>query len=1050
MDYNFNEVEKKWQQYWRDNKIYKVDIDHSKPKFYVLDMFPYPSGAGLHVGHPLGYIASDIYARYKRLKGFNVLHPMGYDAYGLPAEQYAIQTGTHPAVTTDKNINRYREQMDKIGFCYDWDREVRTSDPEYYKWTQWTFIQLFKSYYCNQAKQARPISELVEKFAANGTEGLDVAESKPLSFTAAEWKAMSEKEQQEVLMNYRLAYQAEALVNWCPELGTVLANDEVVDGLSVRGGFPVVRKSMKQWLLRITAYAERLLSDLDTVDWNESIKEVQRNWVGKSMGASVIFKVDGKDIDLEVFTTRADTLFGTTFMVLAPEHELVSAITTPEHRTEVEEYIAHAKNRSERERMAEVRKVSGAFTGAYGINPITGAKLPIWIADYVLMGYGTGAIMAVPAHDSRDFAFARHFSLPIIQVVENGKLKTENGEPSDTSTWTESFDAKDGILVNSGFLNGLTVKKAIERMIQELEKLGVGTGKTNYRLRDAIFSRQRYWGEPFPIYYKDGMPYAMDESKLPLELTSIDEYKPTENGEPPLARAKNWVTEEGYPIETNTMPGFAGSSGYYLRYQDPHNDKEYFSREANDYWQNVDLYIGGAEHATGHLIYSRFWCKFLFDLGLSCKEEPFQRMINQGMIQGRSSFAYRVNIEKLCEHAVWFHLKDKKYGVEFVRDFKDGRRRFDFFCPEKGILIEINRVGNLEKVVEPWKEYAKEKGYKLLLVPIADVVRDFVKGTNRVEQKIKDLIAGKDVPAYEEVQPLPSIPLFVSKNVPDREIFSDPIHVDINLVHNDILDTIAFSEWRDDLKNALFLFEKDKDGNNIYVCGSEIEKMSKSKYNVQNPDDLVEKYGADTLRLYEMFLGPLEQSKPWDVQGIEGTYRFVRKFWRLFHNENNEFCVSDEPATAPELKTLHTLIKKEEDGIESISFNTVVSAFMICVNELSDHKCNKREILEPLTVMISPYAPHIAEELWHLLGHDSSVVNASFPVYDESKTVENSFNYPISFNGKMRFNLELPVTMSAEEVQAAVLAAPEAQKWLEGKTPKKVIFVPKKIVNVVI
>ena len=1050
MDYNFTEVEKKWQQYWRDNKIYKVDIDHDKPKFYVLDMFPYPSGAGLHVGHPLGYIASDIYARYKRLKGFNVLHPMGYDAYGLPAEQYAIQTGTHPAVTTEKNINRYREQMDKIGFCYDWDREVRTSDPHYYKWTQWTFIQLFNSYYCNQAKQARPISELMEAFAASGTEGLDVAESKPLSFTADEWKAMNEKEQQEVLMNYRLAYQAEALVNWCPELGTVLANDEVVDGVSVRGGFPVVRKSMKQWLLRITAYAERLLTGLDTVEWNESIKEVQRNWVGKSMGASVIFKVDGKDIDLEVFTTRADTLFGTTFMVLAPEHELVSEITTPEHRAEVEEYIAHAKNRSERERMAEVRKVSGAFTGAYGINPITGAKLPIWIADYVLMGYGTGAIMAVPAHDSRDFAFARHFNLPIIQVVENGKLKTENGEPTDTSTWTESFDAKDGILVNSGFLNGLTVKKAIERMIQELEKLGVGTGKTNYRLRDAIFSRQRYWGEPFPIYYKDGMPYAMDESKLPLELPSIGEYKPTETGEPPLARAKNWVTDEGYPIETNTMPGFAGSSGYYLRYQDPHNDKEYFSREANDYWQNVDLYIGGAEHATGHLIYSRFWCKFLFDIGLSCKDEPFQRMINQGMIQGRSSFAYRVNIEKLCEHAVWYHLKDKKYGVEFVKDFKDGRRRFDFFCPEKGILIEINRVGNLEKVVEPWKEYAKEKGYKLLLIPIADVVKDYVTGTNKVEQKIKDLIAGKDVPVYEDVEALPSIPLFVSKNIKDRELFSDPIHVDINMVHNDILDTYAFSQWRDDLKDALFLFEKDKDGNNIYVCGSEVEKMSKSKYNVQNPDDLVEKYGADTLRLYEMFLGPLEQSKPWDVQGIEGTYRFVRKFWRLFHNENNEFCVSGEPATAPELKSLHTLIKKEEDGIESISFNTVVSAFMICVNELSDLKCNKREVLEPLTILISPYAPHIAEELWHLLGHNTSVVNASFPVYDESKTVENSFNYPISFNGKMRFNLELPVTMNAEEVQAAVLAAPEAQKWIEGRPIRKVIFVPKKIVNIVI
>lgn len=1045
MDYNFNEVEKKWQQYWRDNKIYKVDIDHSKPKFYVLDMFPYPSGAGLHVGHPLGYIASDIYARYKRLKGFNVLHPMGYDAYGLPAEQYAIQTGTHPAVTTEKNINRYREQMDKIGFCYDWDREVRTSDPQYYKWTQWTFIQLFNSYYCNQAKQARPISELVEAFAANGTEGLDVAESKPLSFNASEWKAMSEKEQQEVLMNYRLAYQAEALVNWCPELGTVLANDEVVDGLSVRGGFPVVRKSMKQWLLRITAYAERLLTGLDTVEWSESVKEVQRNWVGKSMGASVIFKVDGTDIDLEVFTTRADTLFGTTFMVLAPEHELVSAITTDEQRTEVEEYITRTKNRSERERMAEVRKVSGAFTGAYGINPITGAKLPIWIADYVLMGYGTGAIMAVPGHDSRDFAFARHFNLPIIQVV-----KKSGTESTDPATWEESFDAKDGELVNSGFLDGLTVKKAIERMIRELEKSGVGTGKTNYRLRDAIFSRQRYWGEPFPIYYKDGMPYAMDESKLPLELPSIDEYKPTETGEPPLARAKNWVTEEGYPIETNTMPGFAGSSGYYLRYEDPKNENEYFSREANDYWQNVDLYIGGAEHATGHLIYSRFWCKFLFDIGLSCKEEPFQRMINQGMIQGRSSFAYRVNMEKMCEYTVWNHIKEKKMGVEFTKDFKDGRRRFDFFCPEKGILIEINRIGNLEKVVEPWKEYAKEKGYKLLLISLADVVRDTVKGTNKVEQKIKDLIAGKDVPTFEEGKALPSFPLFISKNIKDREYFSDPIHVDISMVRNDILDIDAFCEWRDDLKESLFLFEKDKDGNNIYVCGSEVEKMSKSKYNVQNPDDLVEKYGADTLRLYEMFLGPLEQSKPWDVQGIEGTYRFVRKFWRLFHNENNEFHVSNEPATAPELKSLHTLIKKEQDGIESISFNTVVSAFMICVNELNDLKCNKREVLEPLTILISPYAPHIAEELWHLFGHDTSVVNASYPVYDENKTVENSFNYPISFNGKMRFNMELPINMSAEEVQAAVLAAPESAKWIEGKPIRKVIFVPKKIVNIVI
>ena len=927
MDYNFNEIEKKWQQYWRDHKVYKVDIDHNKPKFYVLDMFPYPSGAGLHVGHPLGYIASDIYARYKRLKGFNVLHPMGYDAYGLPAEQYAIQTGTHPAVTTEKNINRYREQMDKIGFCYDWDREVRTCEPGYYKWTQWTFIQLFKSYFCNECGKAQPIEKLVARFEEKGTEGLNVAESKPLSFTAAEWKAMSEKEQQEVLMNYRLAYQAEAMVNWCPGLGTVLANDEVADGLSVRGGFPVERKSMKQWQLRITAYADRLLQGLETVDWSESVKDLQRNWIGKSMGASVIFKVEGKDIDLEVFTTRADTLFGTTFMVLAPEHELVKEITTAEQRAEVEEYITRTKNRSERERMAEVRKVSGAFTGAYGINPITGAKLPIWIADYVLMGYGTGAIMAVPGHDSRDFAFARHFNLPIIQVV-----KKPGTEPTDPATWEESFDAKDGELVNSGFLNGLTVKKAIERMIEELEKLGVGTGKTNYRLRDAIFSRQRYWGEPFPMYYKDGMPYAMDESKLPLELPAIDEYKPTETGEPPLARAKNWVTEEGYPIETNTMPGFAGSSGYYFRYQDPHNDKEYFSREANDYWQNVDLYIGGAEHATGHLIYSRFWCKFLHDLGLSCKDEPFQRMINQGMIQGRSSFVYRII----------------------------GTNKFVSFG---------------------------------------------LKGSYEVT----------------------------------------PIHVDINLVKNDILNIEQFKQWQPDFNDAEFILEDGK-----YVCGTEVEKMSKSKYNVQNPDDLVEKYGADTLRLYEMFLGPLEQSKPWDTQGIEGTFRFVRKLWRLYHNENNEFCISDEAATAPELKSLHKLIKKEEEGIESISFNTVVSAFMICVNELAELKCNKREILEPLCIMVSPYAPHIAEELWHLLGHETSVVNATFPVYDESKTVENSFNYPVSFNGKMRFNMELPVTMNADEVQAAVLAAPEAAKWIEGMQVRKVIFVPKKIVNIVV
>ena len=954
MDYNFNEVEKKWQEYWRDNNIYKVDIDKNKPKFYILDMFPYPSGAGLHVGHPLGYIASDIYARYKRLKGFNVLHPMGYDAYGLPAEQYAIQTGTHPAITTEKNINRYREQMDKIGFCYDWDREVRTSDPNYYKWTQWTFIQLFNSYYCNQAKKALPITELVKIFEQQGSEGLNAACSKPLSFTAEEWKAMSEKEQQETLMNYRLAYLADTMVNWCPELGTVLANDEVADGLSVRGGHPVVRKTMKQWLLRITAYAERLLEGLDTIDWSESIKEVQRNWIGKSMGASLFFDIADKDINIEVFTTRADTLFGASFMVLAPEHEMISSLVTEEQRAAVEEYVTWAKNRSERERMAEVKKVSGVFTGAYGINPFTGARIPIWVADYVLMGYGTGAIMAVPAHDSRDFAFARHFNLPIIQVVAK-----PGEEPSDASQWTESFDAKEGVMVNSDFLNGLTVKEAIATMIQKVEEKGIGKGKTNYRLRDAIFSRQRYWGEPFPIYYKDGMPYAIDESRLPLELPPIDAYKPTESGEPPLARAKNWTTEDGCPLETNTMPGFAGSSGYYLRYMDPQNNNEFISKEANDYWQQVDLYIGGAEHGTGHLIYSRFWNKFLFDLGVICKDEPFKKMINQGMIQGRTSFVYRVNI-----------------------------------------------------------------------------------------QKCKEYFANKEMPF--DIDALGTSNLFVSKNIEGREFYSDPIRVDISMVHNDILDTAEFEQWRDDLKDSKFIFEQDKEGNPIYVCGWEVEKMSKSKFNVQNPDDLVAKYGADTLRLYEMFLGPLEQSKPWDTQGIEGVYRFIRKFWRLYTDENNEFSFSDEPATKEELKSLHKLIKKEEDDIERISFNTVVSAFMICVNELTDLKCNKREILEPLAIMVSPYAPHLAEELWHQMGHEDSVVTQKFPEFVESYVVENNFTYPVSINGKKRFDLELPITLSPAEIEKAAIETPEATKWIADKSIKKVVVVPKKIINIVI
>ena len=1043
MDYNFREIEKRWQEYWHDNKTYHVEIDHDKPKFYVLDMFPYPSGAGLHVGHPLGYIASDIYARYKRLKGFNVLHPMGYDAYGLPAEQYAIQTGTHPAVTTEKNINRYREQMDKIGFCFDWDREVRTSDPDYYKWTQWTFIQLFNSYYCNQARQARPISELVELFARQGNAGLDLACTKPLEFTAEQWNAMGEKEQQEVLMNYRLAYLADTMVNWCPELGTVLANDEVQDGLSVRGGFPVVRKSMKQWLLRITAYAERLLTGLDTIDWNESIKDVQRNWIGKSMGASVLFDIADKDIKLEVFTTRADTLFGVTFMVLAPEHPMIAELTSDDQRESVEEYVAWAKNRSERERMSEVKKVSGVFSGSYAVNPFNGTKIPIWISDYVLMGYGTGAIMAVPAHDSRDFAFARHFQLPIIQVV------TKPGEEMpDVSEWAESFDAKDGVLVNSEFLDGLTVKDAILRMIQELERLGIGKGKTNYRLRDAIFSRQRYWGEPFPIYYKNGMPYAMDVDKLPLQLPSIDAYKPTENGEPPLARAKNWVTDDGCPIETNTMPGFAGSSGYYLRYMDPHNNDEYFSKEANNYWQQVDLYIGGAEHATGHLIYSRFWNKFLFDIGIACKDEPFKKMVNQGMIQGRTSFVYRVNYEKMAEWRMWQLLKDNKLGVEFMRDYKMGRRRFDFYCPSKNIIIEIKKMTDLEKVAEPYESIAKQLGCKILLLPIRSVLND--DEYLDVENKIKEMIAGRDIPEFESGEQVLFPPLFVSKNVAGREFYSDPIRVDINMVHNDILDMDEFKVWRDDLKGAEFICEKDKDGNDIYVCGWEIEKMSKSKYNVQNPDDLVARYGADTLRLYEMFLGPLEQSKPWDTQGIEGVHRFLRKFWKLFVNEKGELQVSDNQATKEELKSLHKLIKKEEEDIERISFNTVVSAFMICVNELSDMRCDKREILEPLTIMISPYAPHIAEELWHLLGHSDSVVNQTFPEFNKDLIVENSFLYPVSFNGKKRFDINLSLDMSDEEMRDVVLAAPESKKWTEGLVVRKVIIIRNKIINIVV
>ncbi len=920
MDYNFSDIEKKWQDYWKEKQTYKVEIDNSKPKYYVLDMFPYPSGAGLHVGHPLGYIASDIYSRYKRHKGFNVLHPMGFDAYGLPAEQYAIKTGQHPAVTTEINIKRYKEQLGKIGFSYDWSREVRTSDPKYYKWTQWVFTKLFSSWYNNASRKAEPITLLEQIFGINGNQKIDAASNEVDKFTGDQWKAMNWKAQQEILMNYRLAYQSETAVNWCPELGTVLANDEVKDGLSVRGGHPVEKRNMKQWSLRVTAYVQRLLDGLDKVDWSDALKEMQRNWIGKSTGATVEFKLEEHSENLEVFTTRPDTLYGSTFMVIAPEHEWVDKLTKEDNKADVEAYVTMAKNRTERERMTEVKRISGVFTGSYAIHPFSGDRVPIWIADYVLMGYGTGAIMAVPAHDSRDYAFAKHFDIPIVQVVSGGDISEE------------SYDAKDGEMMNSGFMNGMPVKKAIGAAIKKINELGIGEKKVNFRLRDAIFSRQRYWGEPFPVYYKEGMPNVLPLDKLPLELPPVDKYLPTESGEPPLARAENWKTDDGYTLEYDTMPGFAGSSGYYLRYMDANNENQYFSPEAINYWKNVDLYIGGAEHATGHLIYSRFWNKFLFDLGMVVEEEPFKKLINQGMIQGRSSFVYRV------------------------------------------------------------------------------------KGTNK----------------------------FVSYGL-RKEYDTQRIHVDINFVENDVLDLEAFRNWQAEFSDAEFILEDGK-----YNCGHEVEKMSKSLYNVQNPDDLIEKYGADTLRLYEMFLGPIEQAKPWDTNGIEGVFRFIRKFWNLSHNKNSEFEISNEKANADELKVLHKTIKKIEDDIERFSFNTGVSAFMICVNELAEQKCNKREIIEPLSVLLAPYAPHIAEEIWSLLGNANSVTEATFPVFEEKFVKENNFKYPVSFNGKMRFMIELPIDMGKDDIEKAVLAADQAAKWLDGKTIRKVIVVPKRIVNIVV
>jgi leucyl-tRNA synthetase len=927
MEYNFRDIEQKWQKFWKENKIYKTEINYEKPKYYVLDMFPYPSGAGLHVGHPLGYIASDIYSRYKRLKGFNVLHPMGYDAYGLPAEQYAIQTGQHPAITTKKNIDRYREQLDKIGFCYDWDREIRTCEPDYYKWTQWAFIQMFNHYYDNNLQKAMPIVQLVKAFEANGTQGINACCSEELTVTAAEWKTKTEKEQQEILLNYRIAYLADLKVNWCPALGTVLANDEVSEGVSVRGGYPVEQRVMRQWSLRVSAYAQRLLEGLDKLDWSDSLKETQKNWIGRSEGAEMNFKVKGSDIEFTIFTTRADTVFGVTFMVLAPESELVEKLTTTEQEADVKAYLALTKKRTERERLAD-RRVTGVFSGSYAINPLTNEAIPVWISDYVLAGYGTGAIMAVPAHDSRDYAFAKHFGLPIVPLIEGCDVSEE------------SFDAKEGIVVNSPkegkeingglVLNGLTVKEAIEKTKKYITEKGIGRVKVNYRLRDAIFSRQRYWGEPFPVYYKDGIPYMLDESQLPLELPEIDKFLPTEKGEPPLGRAKGWQIN-GYPLELNTMPGFAGSSAYYLRYMDPKNNSALVSPEANQYWKNVDLYIGGTEHATGHLIYSRFWNKFLFDLGLVCEEEPFKKLINQGMIQGRSNFVYRI------------------------------------------------------------------------------------KDTNT----------------------------FVSLNLKDQ-YETTPIHVDVNIVSNDILNIEKFKAWRPEFKDSEFILEDGK-----YHCGWAVEKMSKSMYNVVNPDDIVEKYGADTLRLYEMFLGPLEQSKPWDTNGIDGVHRFLKKLWALFYKDG-QLILNDNEPNAEELKSLHKTIKKITYDIENFSFNTSVAAFMICVNELTALKCSKKAILEPLVILLAPFAPHIAEELFHILGNKTTVNYAVFPLCNEEYLVENTIKYPVSFNGKVRFMLDMPAAMTKEDVEKEVLANEQTLKYLAGNTPKKVIVVPGKIVNIVL
>ena len=973
MEYQFKEIEKRWQAFWAKNNTFKTEDDSIKPKYYVLDMFPYPSGTGLHVGHPLGYIASDIIARYKRHKGFNVLHPMGYDSFGLPAEQYAIQTGQHPAITTNQNIARYRDQLDKMGFSFDWNREVRTSNPEYYKWTQWIFIQIYNSWYNKSSKKAEKISSLINEFENFGNNKVNAfCEESVKLFSAQEWKLFSEKEKSDTLMAYRLAYLGEAYVNWCPSLGTVLANDEIKDGLSERGGYAVERKLMKQWSMRISSYAQRLIDDLDTIDWSESIKESQRYWIGKSEGTSLKFKIIDSNFDaenyIEVFTTRPDTIFGVTFITLAPENELVLKITSKEQKVEVDDYIIKTKNRSERERQSDVTKISGVFLGAYAENPFNGQKIPIWIGDYVLVGYGTGAVMSVPAHDSRDYAFAKHFNLPILEVVKGGDLSKE------------SYDAKEGILINSNFLNGLPVKEAFNKAIEEIEKRFLGKRKTNYRLRDAVFGRQRYWGEPIPIYYKDGIPFELSENELPLLLPEVDKFLPTEDGEPPLARAlESWKKDGKYNYETTTMPGWAGSSWYFLRYMDSTNNSVFANKKLTDYWKQIDLYIGGSEHATGHLLYVRFWTKILFDLGLIDIEEPAKKLINQGMIQGRSNFIY-------------------------------------WLSPIISSSSDINQ-SNLSRIFI-------SKSIATLIEKKDDTIIDFTKKI--ISQKIK-----KEFPKLQDF------------NIEKISVLKS--HVDVNIVTNDLLDIDAFKEWRTEYADADFIKEENGD----FICDHEVEKMSKSKWNVVSPDDICDKFGADTLRLYEMFLGPIEQSKPWNTNGISGVSGFLKKLWRLFF-QNSEIFVSDDKPSKEELRTLHKTIKKITEDIERFSFNTSVSNFMICVNELTEVKCNKRVILEPLLILISPYAPHISEELWNIIGHKESISLEKFPICQEEFLINDSFNYPISFNGKMRLNIELPANLTIEEIEKEVMNRSDVKKYLEDKAPKKIIIVPNKIVNIVI